>query len=289
MKYLITTIAAVVLVGCGESQQSATAPEAKTVKPAAEATDHSGTYILSNADKDKITLELKTDGSFTGTPKGQEGDRAIGSWKVEGEFLICEGTTENSSQLILFKFNKTTKKLISVSANGKEKPIEDEIPEGEDGLYLKKLSQAEAESQLTELSQAESQLTVHEAAEEGNLKAVKQHLADGADVNAKDDLDGMTPLHFAVVFSNKEIVELLIAEGADVNAKDDLGLTSLYHAVIEEVQKEIVELLIAKGADVNAMENDGGTPLTDAGDPEIADLLRKHGGKTGEELKAEGK
>ena len=29
MKYLITTIAALVLVGCGESQQSATAPEAK--------------------------------------------------------------------------------------------------------------------------------------------------------------------------------------------------------------------------------------------------------------------
>ena len=258
MKYLITTIAAILLIGCGSSP------------------DHSGTYILSNADKDKITLELKTDGSFTGTPKGQEGDRAIGSWKVEGEFLICEGTTENSSQLILFKFNKTTKKLISVSANGKEKPIEDEIPEGEDGLYLK------------ELSQAESQLTVHEAAEEGNLKAVKQHLADGADVNAKDDLDGMTPLHFAVVFSNKEIVELLIAEGADVNAKDDLGLTSLYHAVIEEVQKEIVELLIAKGADVNAMENDGGTPLTDAGDPEIADLLRKHGGKTKKELEAAG-
>ncbi len=28
--------------------------------------------------------------------------------------------------------------------------------------------------------------------------------------------------------------------------------------------------------------------LDEAGDPETADLLRKHGGKTGEELKAEG-
>jgi len=28
--------------------------------------------------------------------------------------------------------------------------------------------------------------------------------------------------------------------------------------------------------------------LDEAGDPEIVDLLRKHGGKTGEELKAEG-
>ena len=33
---LITTIAAVLVVGCGESQQSATAPEAKPVKPAVE-------------------------------------------------------------------------------------------------------------------------------------------------------------------------------------------------------------------------------------------------------------
>ena len=33
---LITTVAAVVLVGCGESQQSAPAPETKPVEPVAE-------------------------------------------------------------------------------------------------------------------------------------------------------------------------------------------------------------------------------------------------------------
>jgi len=35
MKYLITTIAALVLVGCGESKQSAPAPEPKPVEPVA--------------------------------------------------------------------------------------------------------------------------------------------------------------------------------------------------------------------------------------------------------------
>ena len=74
------------------------------------------------------------------------------------------------------------------------------------------------------------------------------------------------------------------------------------HYAAANGHKEIAELLITKGADVNAKEEDGGTPLDGAleindwhapedkaAKKEIADLLRKHGGKTGEELKAEGK
>ena len=51
-----------------------------------------------------------------------------------------------------------------------------------------------------------------------------------------------------------------------------------------------VEVLIAKGADVNAKDDDGDTPLLYAySHLEIANILLKHGGKTAEELKAEGK
>jgi ankyrin repeat protein len=56
--------------------------------------------------------------------------------------------------------------------------------------------------------------------------------------------------------------------------------------------EEIAELLIANGADVNAKTNDGHTPLDRAilnEDTETAALLRKHGAKTGKELKAEEK
>ena len=100
-------------------------------------------------------------------------------------------------------------------------------------------------------------MSIHTAARDGNIKGVKQHLAAGTDVNAKDDYGG-TPLHQAAARGHKEVVELLIAKGADVNAQRD----------------------------------DGGTPLDFAikyKRTETADLLRKHGGKTGEELKAEGK
>ena len=111
------------------------------------------------------------------------------------------------------------------------------------------------ESQSPELPTDEApDISIHAAARQGKIEAVKQYLTDGVGVNAKAER-GRTPLHFAAHVGHKEIVELLIANGADVNAKDE----------------------------------DGKTPLGWADDKETADLLRKHGGKTGEELKAEGK
>ena len=71
-------------------------------------------------------------------------------------------------------------------------------------------------------------ITIHKAVKIGNIAAVKQHLAAGTDVNAKNE--GMTPLHWVAYKGNSEIVELLIAKGADVNAKDVAGFSPLHHA-----------------------------------------------------------
>ena len=102
-------------------------------------------------------------------------------------------------------------------------------------------------------------------AETGNIEAVKQHLNAGVDINAKGQY-GMTSLNFAVWYSRKEIVELLIAKGANVIAiietGDFKGKTSLDFAT---------------------------NPDNPTVSPETVGLLRKHGGKTSEELKAEGK
>jgi ankyrin repeat protein len=164
-----------------------------------------------------------------------------------------------------------------------------------------------------ELKAAES---IWNAIEVGSIEAVKQHLAAGADVNAKDE-GGYTPLYAVAGGGHKEIAVLLIANGADVNAKNKYGETPLHCAATKGIaelliakgadvnakdevestplhtaalngQKEMAELLIAAGADVNAKYEDGGTPLDEA-DGETPDLLRKHGGKTAKELKAEGK
>ena len=92
-------------------------------------------------------------------------------------------------------------------------------------------------------------------------------------MNAKDG-NGYTPLHSAAYHGHKGIVELLIAKGADVNAKTDGGFTN------PNLKEGQLGLLLFRL-----------TPLDEAirrKQTATADLLRKHGGKTFEELKAEG-
>ena len=97
-------------------------------------------------------------------------------------------------------------------------------------------------------------ISIHDAAREGNIEAVKQHIAAGTDVNEKDDSE-WTPLYYAVGEGRNEIAKLLIAKGADVNVKGKFGGTPLHLATT----KEIAGLLIAEGADVNAKDERGKT------------------------------
>ena len=183
MKHLLlTTIAAVVLVGCGESQQSAPAPETQPAEPVAE------------------------------VPAQPSPPPAA----VEPPEPIAEAA-------------KPTTPPKAVSANKGADPARGINPEP---------PTAKA-----------PEISIHDAARTGNIEAVKQHLADGAEVNAKSS-GGRTPLHWAANRGHEEVAELLIAKGAEVNAMDVLL---------------------------------GWTPL-DYAEGETSALLRKHGGKTGEEL-----
>ena len=74
--------------------------------------------------------------------------------------------------------------------------------------------------------------------------------------------------HKAAGAGNIEAVKQHLSAGADVNTEDGRGWTALDFAKVEW---------------------EPGTPELKASKKEIADLLRKHGGKTGEELKAAGK
>ena len=54
-------------------------------------------------------------------------------------------------------------------------------------------------------------ISIRLAARDGNIEAVKQHLAAGTDVNAKDS-EGKTPLDHALT-KPSEIVDFLIKQG----------------------------------------------------------------------------
>lgn len=112
---------------------------------------------------------------------------------------------------------------------------------------------------------ANQDIKLIQAVQDGNLEAVQKYLAAGMDVNTKDGY-GATPLLYAAEYGRNDVAELLITNGADVNTKAKLKnfLTAKTHI---------------------------STPLdsTIVSHNNIAhDLLRKHGGKAGEELKAEG-
>ena len=114
---------------------------------------------------------------------------------------------------------------------------------------------ASTESHVSSTAKAPD-ISIHEAASDGNIEAVKEDITGGADVNTINEWGG-TPLHYATVSGHKEIAELLIIKGANVNAKLATDETPLDNAI-------------------------------NHGHPETANLLRKHGGKTGAELRAAG-
>ena len=155
---------------------------------------------------------------------------------------------------------------------------------------------------------------IFESAKLGNTEALKRYLAkDDSDVNAQDN-NGITLLSWAALTGQVNTAELLLSEGANVNGKNRDGSSALHSAAfLGRVQ--VVELLIRNEAEINGTNNMGETPLgsvalewndeiegitrfiasilkidvdldqVKAARPKVAELLRKYGGQTGDNLK----
>ena len=144
-------------------------------------------------------------------------------------------------------------------------------------------------------------ITIHKAAENGDIYVVEQHLKAGTDVNSKN-WEGKTPLdfsaakyvrtskinqflrerggihssiHMAVQGDDIQAVKKFLDDGADVNLKGDAQWTPLYYTR----SKEVAELLISKGANVNAKSEVGDLPLDWIHESEARNIIRKNGGK----------
>jgi len=143
--------------------------------------------------------------------------------------------------------------------------------------------------------------SIHRSARQGEIGFIMQHIDAGSDVNEVNKNNGQIALHYASIHNHVLILKLLIDNGSNVNLKDKIGMTSL-HLTSLGGHKEAAKMLIDSGALLNTINIHGETPLDTAlkdfkidsqkaksNKKETANLLRKHGGKTGAELKAEGK
>lgn len=91
-------------------------------------------------------------------------------------------------------------------------------------------------------------------------QAARLLLAKGADPNlAAQNPLRVAPLHSAVAGGSIEIVRDLLAHGADVHARQDAGFTAL-HGAAAEGGEEVIRLLLDHGADPAAKNDAGKTP-----------------------------
>jgi ankyrin repeat protein len=125
------------------------------------------------------------------------------------------------------------------------------------------------------------QKSLFQAVIESNEASVKLLLAEGAEVDARDEI-GKTPLIIAADKGYFPIVQLLIQNGADINAQHNLHWTALMFAA-GKGHSAIVKLLVENGANINFVSKSDYTALilaSAAGYAEIVDLLLENGAYT---------
>ncbi|XP_049796572.1 poly [ADP-ribose] polymerase tankyrase-1-like isoform X2 [Schistocerca nitens] len=116
---------------------------------------------------------------------------------------------------------------------------------------------------------------LHEAAGEGHVAAASCLVGAGAEVDARSSWEQWTPLHLAAESGHAGVVRLLAGASADPNARDGRGRTPLHRAAEEGQARAAAELLLA-GADRGARDVDGRTPMDVArkyGEQELVDML----------------
>ena len=108
-------------------------------------------------------------------------------------------------------------------------------------------------------------------------------------------------LHQSAVNCDKGKLLELITVGTNTNTKDNYGQTAIVHLFMNADQNvtdqiEYIKILLEHGFNINEVmtQKNARVSILDFAigfktSSEIIDLLRKHGGKTGEELKSEGK
>jgi len=124
-----------------------------------------------------------------------------------------------------------------------------------------------------------SETPLMHAARAGSADAVRLMLLAGAKVNARENWNGQTALHWAAAEGHGAVVQALIEGGADIRQRSNAG-TSPFLFAVRRGDMASVQAFLAAGADVNEKRVDFATPLLVAiinGHEDLVDLLLDKG------------
>ena len=120
---------------------------------------------------------------------------------------------------------------------------------------------------------------VADAAQRGDVEAVRSLLRDGADVNAAQN-DGMSALHWAAQNDDDAVIEVLLYAGANTAATTRLGGYTALHLAGRAGNAEALDALLSGGVDADAVTTTGVTALhfaAAAGRTDAIETLIRHG------------
>ena len=122
---------------------------------------------------------------------------------------------------------------------------------------------------------AEPAAALREAAERGDLTAVRTLLDQGAPVDARDDR-GATALVRAAYGNHVDVAAVLVQAGADVDLQDD-SRQSAYLIATSEVGDDtrLLDLTLAAGGNVRSLDSFHGTGLIRAADRGFPRVVRR--------------
>jgi uncharacterized protein len=126
-----------------------------------------------------------------------------------------------------------------------------------------------------------SPIDLHEWARRNAVWEVKDAIAKGLNLNAKDAF-GCTPLHCAIAGRSVETALLLLEHGADLRAQDNNGSTALHYAIAHGLPRVAEELLKHDPAMIGISDKHGNEPLWTAafnskGDYSLVSMLKRYG------------
>jgi len=195
-----------------------------------------------------------------------------------GANLNKENSLGNKPLVVAFKNNNTkiVKCLIENGANDNPNNENNDSTKMDENETIFDLFEKN-EANLTDSDESKyknhlSILSLINAINREDIEKVKSLIESGVDINRRN-LDGCTPLFYAVKTGNLEITKCIVEKKAFLNLMDRYGYTPLSHAVkIENL--EIVKYLIENEININVINEYGYTPLIYAIKTENIEIIK---------------